>query len=98
MGIEHRSNNHMEGKSVMLPDCLMPHMIADHSQAELVASIIEDAATRLRMHLSPLSTARVLTEAGVAGLMMHGDYPTVLGTVSATVAAILKPGLGPIQD
>lgn len=59
----------------------------DADTSEVVLAIIEDAATRLRMLMPSLEVARVMTNAGVLGLMAHGGYEEVLTTVPKAVAA-----------
>ncbi|QGY81768.1 hypothetical protein [Sphingorhabdus lacus] len=56
--------------------------IEAQDSAELVASILEDAAVRLRMLLTPEQAASAFLEAGVFGMLSTAGYDALLSTVA----------------
>jgi hypothetical protein len=56
--------------------------IEDQGSAELVASILDDAAVRLRMLLTAEQAASVFLEAGVFGVLSNAGYEALVAKVS----------------
>lgn len=72
-----------------MPISSIARPIEDADSAELVASILEDAATRLRMLLGPADTARAFVEAGTFGMLRHCDYEALVETFAQSAGSYI---------